>query len=1467
MSCNRFLFDTICDPDIRNLNDGAKKLQISRGLLRSRLIEAHLPVRWPQLRRICENLRGQLSPPPPVYNIYQKSVRDNSLLDDRALELLTPVANYHFDHTMLILTRFSIMGPDRRASLTSQWFSSPPISPADWHLQYFPDAPAQAFRSQMNSFFQDLPPCLKSLTNDELFQVNSQLSVAFLFGTVTFPEPGIASPHLKGGFLLGLRANGTGYLTIDQATPTPIARDKWHDILTWFRSHNPLYENVEPITPQNVDLRLDPVIHSSAVAAAELPTPTRLTDGTNVRIAIKNSDGTSRSKYVPLELALALTFPALFPFGVPPIPGPTWRAKAKLILASHPYYRSGRLQCHLALFLYHLIQDAALSFERARLSLQPITVPEGTNRVIPSNLFLHDPSSSAYWSARQAEVRGMCREFGDPDLMITFTFVNKWPEVQAVEDANRRLMGFPLDIRFSPVETMLIWKTHFTDVKRDGFSHLIKSLGFGTVAHFIWRLEFQARGAPHVHSLIWLTDRLPLATVQSTLFGSKPGPDFPILNNLVTSTMVHQCNISRCKRGDASNPCKYGFPKPVCQEAYVTETGAIQLPRLPPDQWVVDYSPAFLLKWRGHCHVHVLRTAEHPETSPNAIFYITKYNFKPEPSLRVEARTADSFEQLTHARIVSSEEAVSRIFSYDYYGSDTRCDFLSLKPPESRSAAFVNGQQVQVPAVEKYFLRPAALERLPILGFFSLYDISCSSQTHGDFAAHNPQLSTDWHALLSVHEQRPAQSLKDATWETQHLTPLTLIHDASLFPALALPSALSLRCTLRVAPRIILTDKFSLCSDPDAIAYAWLLLNGSWRSDDEMRAGCDSWTDALIHHGLAPDVHFTRHPVYCRLIDYMLASCRYSESDIATTISRMDEDMSPYLESLARTSGPQLTATLTSLLGILRQRHAAQQETVATLSPPDFARARSFIACDFTEPERRAAAERFAAASRRLNNDQRAVLDHLTTRLDSGVIVNLFVRGKAGTGKSFLISCIQDLLTSRQIPYITCASTGIAASLIHGQTVHSAFAMFTTSTGETVSSLNIARPNGYAVSLASLLIIDETTMISRSVLTCLDMTLRRLAAQTLSPNYDQPFGGKHVLLFGDLAQVPAVVRTADDFAESAEQFFASHPYSSFTTMSLSIIMRQDPDQEQLLQLLDEVRASTHLSDSSLTALRSRFYPGPLETVVDAVDAFVGHDLPSGMVIAFSNARVSRYNQLIINRRSTALQVTPVTYHAQFFVTDSCSYRASPDRQNPLPTPPRPFSVTVASEAERRLLFGAFRAGHFNTIIPFSLDLIPGARVMLLQNLDIQSGLINGARGTYIGPVSDDDALEVSFDCQPPGSPPTLVTRTRSVSYGLANGKQIFVYQFPLKLCWAVTAHKSQGQSLTRVAVDISERAFAHGAFYVALSRVRRLDNLLLFGLDAFPTDGPLYHINNYIQYYDRQPTLTDAYSHAPTHPQ
>ena len=1461
MTVNRFLFDVISDTTITSLKDTARQLAISSNTIHDQLLDAGLPVRLRPLRNACTGLADKLGQPPPVYVTYYRSITDGFLLDDRALELLIPVTSYHFDYKGLILTRFNEMSPDRVALITSKWFLSAPVWDDDWTLKYFPDKESRSFQRQMISFFDDRPDCLKCLTNDELFQANSQLSVAFLHGIVTIPLPGIASPHLKGGFLLGLRASGTGYLTIETPqTRLPISAQKWHDILAWFKANNPLYENVEPITAENVDLRLDPFMKTSAVAAAELPGASPLTDGTNVRIAVKTANGSSTSKYVPLETALELTFPLLFPFGVPVIPGQTWRDKAQALLASHAFYRSGRLQCHLTLYLYHLIQDAALYFDRTRLSVQPLHVPRGTNRDISSNLLFRDPSSPSYWQARQAEVRAMCRQFGDPDLMMTFTFVNKWPEVDSVEAANRSLFAGALDLRFSPIETMLIWKARFLDAKEQGFNKLIRSLGLGSVAHFMWRLEFQARGAPHVHALIWLADRLPLTTIERSLFGCTPHADFPKLHELVTLTMVHECNLARCKHGDPSQPCRYGFPKPVATSAYVSDTGAIILPRSAPDQRIVDYSPAFLLKWGGHCHIHVLRTAEHPHASPNSIFYILKYNFKQEPSLRVDARSGETFEHLLHARIVSSEEAASRIFSFDYYGSDTRCEFLSLKPPDLRSAAFVSGQQIQVPCVERYFLRPPSLDRLSILGFFSLYDVSSAGHTNSERIAQDPQAAEDWASLLHLHNQRPSNSLSDDSWENEHLPSLTLVPSAQLFPATDLPSACALRCSLRSRPLIVLTDKFTLGSDPESVAYAWLLLNGCWRTDDEIRADCASWTEALHYHGLAPEQDVTFHPVYCRLIDYMFTSCRYSVAEMCSIISRMDEDMSPYLQSLLQDAGPQRASVITELLDVLHHRTELERETVPALLPPDLNRARSFIACDFDDAERTDAELRFARTRAQLNPDQAAILDYFMSRLTSGIVTNLFVRGKAGTGKSFLISCIRDLLISRNVAHITCASTGIASSLIHGQTVHSAFAIFTTSNGDTISSLNIARPRGYAVSLATVIIIDEITMISRSVLNCLDQTLRRLSAQAHSAASELPFGGKNIIFFGDLAQVPAVVRARDDFAEASEQFFASLPYSSFATMSLSLIMRQDPGQTELLQLLDDLRSSqAGLSPSSIAALRSRFLPGLIEDVVDTVDKFVGCDSQSGMVVTFTNARASRYNQLILSRRVSQSDGVPKTYDALLLVADSCSYHASRHMDQHEPGHHTPFSVSVASATERRILFGAFRAHHFNTIIPFSLSLAPGARVMLLQNLDVSAGLINGARGTYLQALPNDDALEVLFDCQPPDSPPTVVTRTRSVTYPMANGREIFVYQFPLKLSWAVTAHKAQGQSLDRVAIDISECAFAHGSLYVALSRVRTLDSLLLFGLAEFPTDGPLYHINSHIQYQDAQPSLNDAY--------
>ena len=1149
-----------------------------------------------------------------------------------------------------------------------------------------------------------------------------------------------------------------------------------------------------------------------------------------------------------------MTFPLLFPFGLPKIPGATFRKKAKLLLASHPYYRCGRLQCHLTLFLYHIIQDYAMNFARTQLSVQSLNVPDGTNRNIDSPIFANDPSSPSYWRARQSEVRALCREYGDPDLMITFTFVNHWPEVQVIKDSLHETFGFPLDLRFCPTEEMMIWRSRFLDIKSDDFSPLITALGFGHPTHFSWRLEFQARGAPHVHALVWLQSPLSIETLTGKMFAVMPNEKFPQLRHLVTHNMIHSCNVWRCKRGDPNASCRYGFPKSPCESIHVTDEGALALHREVGDRWVVEFSPSFLLKWRGHCHIHVLKTADHPYASPNAIHYIVKYNFKEEPSLRVEIGAADTYDTLFRARVISSEEAAARIFSLHFFGSDAAFDYLPIQPPESRKAAFVAGVQVQIPVIERYFHRPLPLDQLPIAAFLSLYDITAAKESH------RQRRDRDERAPLSQPpvRQRPPGTLANGDWERCHLAELDLIPSAPLIPSTSLPDARALNCSLRARPKIILTEKFLFNTDPDTFSYAYLLLHGCWRSDSEIRAACPSWLSALFFHGLIlpsiPEITGFQH----RLIDYMLDSCRYSPYEIACTISRLSPNARVYLHERARTAPRLLQPLLNQVLQALPAPDWIPP--ALSLNRPDIAPAAPYISCDFSPSAQSAARTVLEQQVPRLNVDQRSVYSHVEGALDANSVFTLFVNGRAGTGKSFLISCLRALFTVRATTFITCASTGIAASLIDGRTVHSAFGLYTTSTGETRCSLDIGNPRGYAVAMCRVIIIDEITMISRSVLNALDSALRRLSAQVDARSVDQCFGGKSVLFFGDLAQVPAVVRAHnDDFAESAEQFFESLPYHAFSQFTLHTVMRQDPNQEQFMALLSDVRTNTHLSDETLSLLRSRFHPHQMEAALHFVDEFVGYDDPGGMVITFRNERANYYNDLILADRAAKSQTSPTTLQAKFLVRNTPSFAAHlPPNSANFDTAAEMLRPSLATDAQIRLLFAAFRRRQFNTIIPLKLSVIPGARVMLLQNIDTAAGLINGARGTIVSYLEDCDTLSVSFDNQPQGAAPILITRTASVSLPLAGGTEIFLYQFPLKLCWAVTAHKSQGQSLRRVAIDIAEPAFAHGALYVALSRVRSLESLLLFGLDTFPAEGPLFHINPFIREHEAAQSINDV---------
>ena len=179
------------------------------------------------------------------------------------------------------------------------------------------------------------------------------------------------------------------------------------------------------------------------------------------------------------------------------------------------------------------------------------------------------------------------------------------------------------------------------------------------------------------------------------------------------------------------------------------------------------------------------------------------------------------------------------------------------------------------------------------------------------------------------------------------------------------------------------------------------------------------------------------------------------------------------------------------------------------------------------------------------------------------------------------------------------------------------------------------------------------------------------------------------------------------------------------------------------------------------------------------------------------------------------------------------------------------SIHPPKDIDYKLYHAFLKRRESQSLVPFCLKICIGARVILLKNIDTSNGLVNGRRGEIKEIIFNDltnlpELLIVHFDqisifpevdCD--------ITFMKVDTFRKNNGSSFSFYQFPLKLCFAVTSHKCQGQTLNKVAICIDEPAFAHGSFYVAMSRVRNLDDIVFFGKE-FPKNGPILHNNNYI---------------------
>ena len=381
---------------------------------------------------------------------------------------------------------------------------------------------------------------------------------------------------------------------------------------------------------------------------------------------------------------------------------------------------------------------------------------------------------------------------------------------------------------------------------------------------------------------------------------------------------------------------------------------------------------------------------------------------------------------------------------------------------------------------------------------------------------------------------------------------------------------------------------------------------------------------------------------------------------------------------------------------------------------------------------------------------------------------SFFLTGRAGTGKTTFLRKVQQLVDKQ---FITLAPTGVAAILAGGDTIHSFFGLpMDVCTPGTMGKMSEARI--LTLIHTDTIIIDEVSMVRCDIIDAIDYTMRKTLRSSL------PFGGKQVIFVGDMFQLPPVVKKGTDREMMYDLYHADDCFfykadvikrMRLVKIEFQKVYRQED--EQFLQILENVRLNK-TTPENLMHLNERVC---MPTKND------------GAVITL--ASLNKTADAINQKRLAEIDSEEFTYEG---------------------------TVT-----------GKFEEKRFP--VDLTLKLKVGAQVMFTRN-DQQRRWANGTIGTVTKLTKDE--IQVTTEAGNTYVVPNCSWESFCYEYDKETRKmkkeQVGTFtQYPLRLAWAITVHKSQGMTFDKLYLDLSRGVFAAGQLYVALSRVRSLGGLFL----------------------------------------